>query len=119
LSDRFADSSAVYQGLVRGVGVDRVGQLNAMATDRLEPDLTVVLDLDSEHGVERARRRNATGDGAGNRLDDESSDFHHRVRDGFRALAEREPRRVRLVDADGGPDVVFARVVAVLPEALT
>ncbi|MGD9252998.1 MAG: dTMP kinase [Holophagae bacterium] len=119
LSDRFADSSVVYQGIVRGVGVDRVERLNAIATEGIEPDLTLILDLDSERGVERARRRNATGNSATNRLDDEPSDFHHQVRDGFRALAEREPQRVRLVDARGGPEEVFARVVAVLPEALT
>jgi dTMP kinase len=119
LSDRFADSSVVYQGIVRGVGVDRVERLNAIATEGIEPDLTLILDLDSERGVERARRRNATGNSATNRLDDEPSDFHHQVRDGFRALAEREPQRVRLVDASGGPEEVFARVVAVLPEALT
>jgi dTMP kinase len=118
LSDRFADSSVVYQGMVRGVGVDRVERLNAIATEGVEPDLTVVLDLDPEHGVERARRRNAAVDGARDRLDDEPAGFHHQVRDGFRDLAEREPRRVRLVDAGGGPDEVFARVVAVLPEAL-
>jgi dTMP kinase len=118
LSDRFADSSTIYQGMVRGVGVERVERLNAIATDHLEPDLTVVLDLDPDRGVARARQRNASGEGGGNRLDDEPSDFHHQVRDGFRALADREPLRVRLVDADGGPDEVFARIVAVLPEAL-
>ena len=59
LSDRYADSSTVYQGIVRGLGPDVVIRLNRLATGGLDPDLTVVLDLDPEVGVVRARSRNA------------------------------------------------------------
>ncbi len=71
LSDRYADSSTVYQGMVRGIGVERVEALNRIATEGLEPDLTLVLDLDHESGLNRARSRNAAGDGSESRLDDE------------------------------------------------
>jgi len=119
LCDRFADSSVVYQGLVRGVGVDRTIDLNRIATDGLEPDLTVVLDLDHESGLQRARARNADGDGAESRLDDEPNAFHQRVREGFLELAEASPNRFRVVAADGEPDEVFARILRVIPEELS
>lgn len=118
LCDRYADSSTVYQGMVRGIGVDRVEELNALATGDLDPDLTLVLDLDPEAGVTRARSRNATGDGSESRLDDEPAEFHRRVREGFLHLAELHPDRVRVVDAGGDPDSVFPRLLAALPEAL-
>jgi dTMP kinase len=118
LCDRFADSSTVYQGMVRGVGVDRAVELNRTATGGLDPDLTIVLDLDPEAGVRRARTRNATGDGTESRLDDEPIVFHQQVREGFLELARRDPDRVRVVSADGEPGEVFARVVAELPEEL-
>ena len=118
LSDRFADSSVVYQGMVRGVGLERCFELNTMATGGIEPDLTVVLDLDHNAGVDRARSRNADGDGRESRLDDEPENFHRKVREGFLELAERLPDRLRVVPADGAPEEVFARVREVLPEGL-
>jgi dTMP kinase len=118
LSDRFADSSTVYQGMVRGVGVERVVELNRIATGGLDPDVTVVLDFDHESGLQRARSRNAEGDGSESRLDDEPSAFHRRVREGFLQLAENEPERVRVVSAEGPHEEVFARVLAALPEDL-
>lgn len=118
LCDRYADSSIVYQGMVRGVGEARTAELNRIATGGLQPDLTIVLDLDHESGVERARSRNAEGDGSECRLDDEPAAFHRRVREGFLSLAEREPARIRVVSADGGPEEVFERILAALPEGL-
>jgi len=118
LCDRYADSSTVYQGMVRGIGVERVEELNDLATGGLDPDLTLVLDLDPEAGVTRARSRNAAGDGSESRLDDEPAEFHRSVREGFLRLAVRYPHRVRVIDATGGPDSVFDRLLAVLPEEL-
>lgn len=117
--DRYADSSTVYQGMVRGVGIAEVERLNRIATGGLEPDRTVVLDLDPGEGVERARRRNATGDGASTRLDDEPDAFHDAVRAGFLRLAEAHPRRVVVVDARGPADEVFRRVRTALDGVLT
>ncbi len=116
LCDRYADSSTVYQGMVRGIGVERVEELNDLATGGRDPDLTLILDLDPEAGVTRARSRNATGDGSESRLDDEPAEFHRRVRDGFLHLAVLHPDRIRVVDASGDPDTVFPRLLAELPE---
>ena len=118
LSDRFADSSTVYQGMVRGLGVEPVVELNRLATDGLEPDLTFVLDLDPDAGVARARVRNSSGDGSESRLDDEPAAFHRRVREGFLRLAELAPHRVRVVDADGDAAAVFERILDELPTGL-
>jgi dTMP kinase len=115
ISDRFADSSTVYQGMVRGLGVEQVERLNALATGGLEPERTVVLDLEPEAGVGRALRRNAD-DGGASRLDDEPLDFHRGVREGFLELARRHPERIRLVAAAGTADDVFTRVVATLED---
>jgi len=118
LCDRYADSSTVYQGLVRSLGEELVIQLNRLATGDLDPDLTIILDLDPEAGVTRARSRNATGDGSESRLDDEPAEFHRRVREGFLHLAELHPDRVRVVNASGDPDEVFARLLTELPEEM-
>jgi dTMP kinase len=118
ISDRYADSSTVYQGMVRGLGEELVIQLNRLATSDLEPELTVVFDLDPEAGVSRARSRNAEGDGSESRLDDEPDEFHRQVRAGFLRLAELHPDRVRVIDASGDPAAVFSRLTGVLPEEL-
>jgi len=118
LCDRFADSSWVYQGVVRGVGEAVVDELNQLATGGLEPDLTVVFDLDPETGLDRARDRNSTAGGHESRLDEEPLAFHRRVREAYRQLADRYPDRVRLIDASGDPDDVFRRLLGVLPQEL-
>ena len=118
LCDRYADSSTVYQGMVRDIGVGRVEELNDLATGGLDPDITLIFDLDPDDGVSRARSRNALGDGSESRLDDEPAEFHRRVREGFLRLSVLYPHRVRVVDATGEPSVVFDRVLTVLPEGL-
>jgi dTMP kinase len=108
--DRYADSSTVYQGMVRGLGVAEVERLNRLATGGLEPDRTVVLDLDPGEGLRRARRRNAEDEQLSTRLDDEPDPFHVAVREGFLRLAGSHPDRVVVVDARGTADEVFHRV---------
>jgi len=118
LSDRFADSSWVYQGVVRGLGEEAVERLNRLATGGLEPDLTLLLDMEPQAALGRALDRNAASASRESRLDDQPPEFHQRVRLGFHRLAERFPDRVRLLDADAAPDEVFRRVLAALPAEL-
>jgi dTMP kinase len=103
---------------VRRLGWDEVAGLNTLATGGLDPDLTLVLDMDPEAALVRAHERNSKGSARESRLDDEPAEFHRRIREGFLKLAEREPDRVRVIDANGPPEKVFARVHPVLPEAL-
>lgn len=118
LCDRFADSSWVYQGVVRGLGEEAVEKLNHLATGGLEPDRTVVLDMEPRASLGRALDRNSATASRESRLDDEPPEFHEGVRRGFHRLAERFPSRVRVVDAGASEDEVFRRVLATLPSEL-
>jgi len=117
LSDRFADSTTVYQGMVRDIGIDVAERLNALATGDLAPDLTVLLDMDPKTALARALERNL-GSANSCRFDNESETFHRLVRDGFLRVARMHPGRVRVTDAGGEPDEVHRRIVAILPEEL-
>jgi len=116
--DRFADSSLVYQGLVRGVGWDEVVGLNELATGGLEPDRTLVFDMEPGSAVGRARSRNLGTMLRESRFDDEPEPFHDAVREGYWDLARRCPDRVVVIDASGDPDTVFQRLREALPEDL-
>jgi dTMP kinase len=119
LSDRYADSSLVYQGVARGVPDAVVRWLNDLATGGLQPSRTVVLDLDPKVGLARVRQRaDEHGSTEASRIDAESLDFHRRVREGFLALAAKEPDRVVVVDAAAAVNEVVAAVVDVVGEVL-
>lgn len=114
LCDRYTDATLAYQGFGRLLDLDRLRTLNAWATDKLVPDLTLVFDLAEEEGLVRARSRNAAESPDEGRFEAEDLRFHRRVREGYLVLAATEPGRFAVVDASGSPDEVFARVVAVL-----
>ena len=99
ITDRYVDSSLAYQGAGRALAVDDIRRLSRWATGGLRPDLTVLLDIDPEFGLERAR---AAGHGH-DRVERESLEFHQRVREGFRALADAAPDQYLVVDAGGHP----------------
>lgn len=94
ISDRFVDSSAVYQGMARGLGVENVYRINAFAIQGIMPDLTIHLDLPAATGLSRAKGRDAL-----DRMELESIEFHERVAQGYRDLAALAPDRIRTVDA--------------------
>ncbi len=96
--DRFADSSIAYQGYGRELGEELVSRLNVVATGGLRPDLTLLLDVPIEAGLERARDANEAGKAA-DAIGEESLAFHKRVREGFLAVARQEPKRVVVIDA--------------------
>lgn len=99
--DRFTDSSVAYQGHARGLGADTVERLNEVATGGLRPDLTLLLDVPPEIGLCRARSLEDDGAKAADAIGAESLDFHEKVRQGFAAIAAREPGRVAVIDASG------------------
>ncbi len=108
LCDRFADATLAYQGFGRGLPRAALDAANRLATGGLVPDLTLLLDVDVEHGL--ARRRGSGGEW--NRFDADDVAFHRRVRDGYHALARAEPDRWRVVDAGGPVDAVAEAVWA-------
>jgi dTMP kinase len=101
LCDRFTDSTLAYQGYGRGLDKDLINRLNEIATGGLKPDLTLLLDLPVEVGLARAARARQA-----DRLENEQIAFHHRLREGYLALAQAEPRRFAVVDASEAPETV-------------
>ncbi len=100
--DRFTDSSLAYQGYGRGLSLDHIRACNHIATGGLVPDLTLVLDAPPEVGLARAAARPTRAASQGDPRDAigrEPLDFHRRVRDGFLALGQREPKRIAVLDA--------------------
>lgn len=111
LCDRYVDSTIAYQGYGRGLAIAELKSLCEAASGGLVPDLTLLLDLEPEQGLERAGRRNqeqGTVISEG-RFDAESLDFHRRIREGYLALARQNPARFTIIDASGGADQVFAQ----------
>jgi dTMP kinase len=108
ISDRYLDSSIAYQGYARGLDIEVITQTSLWATGGLLPDLTLLLDLDPEVGLRRARGRSGRVD----RLEAEALDFHTRVREGFLTLAAADPVRYAIIDATGAPDQVADGVLA-------
>lgn len=102
LCDRYADSTLAYQGYGHGNDLDLLCKVLFFATGGLVPDLTLLLDVDSEIGL----RRRKTGGGEWNRLDAYQLELHQRVRAGYLEMAKAEPQRWVLIDASQPPDVV-------------
>jgi dTMP kinase len=99
LSDRYADSTTAYQGYGRGLDLDLLTQITEFATGGLTPHLIIYLDCPVEEGLDRKRRASALEAGEWNRLDQETVEFHRRVRQGYLTLAADEPDRWLLLDA--------------------
>ena len=114
IQDRYLDSSVAYQGAGRVLDAAEVRDLSLWATEGALPDLTVLLDLDPRE----ARKRLDADDKPFDRLEAEQEDFHARVREAFRALADAEPERFLVLDAAQAPeaiaDAVRARVTALM-----
>lgn len=115
LCDRFLDSSLAYQGGASGVGVDAVRRLHEIGSGGLLPDRTLLLQLPGEVATERARQRDAEG---ADRIGGRGVDFHQGVAASFAALAEAEPRRFRIVDADAEPEEVTRRLIGAIEDLL-
>src|SRR3954466_1251768 len=104
--DRFSDSSVAYQGVARGLGVDRVEEICDLATGGVWPDLTILLRMDPEVAASRIGRRKA------DRFEEEGIALQRLVAAGYDDVARRHPERVRVVEADGEHDAVHAAVIA-------
>ena len=116
LCDRYHDATLAYQGHARGLGFPMVDQLAKILALRI-PDLTLVLDLEVEIGLKRARARNQKENSeTWGRFEAEDLNFHRRVREGYQLLAKREPDRVLPVDASGTPEEVFKKLLRLLEE---
>jgi dTMP kinase len=113
--DRFFDSTRVYQGALGGLDDKLLRALERVTVGNLEPDLTFILDVPAELGLERAAKR---GDGSGDRFESEPPAFHAELREAFRLLALREPGRCVIIDATGPEAVVAERIWKAVNERL-
>ena len=119
VADRYADSTVAYQGYGRGIDIGTIKSINALATNALMPDLTFLLDCPPGIGISRVRGlqlqmpldavKNAdtlSRDAEGMKFEEESEEFHERIRQGFHALADQEPERWRVIDATRSIDAI-------------
>lgn len=111
MSDRFVDSSLVYQGAGRKIGMEAVASINQFATNGLTPDLTLYFEINPEIGLERIQnnRENEV-----NRLDKDQLDFYQRVHEGYLKLAQDNPQRIKVINANQSIDKVTKDVLAIL-----
>lgn len=118
LCDRYFDATLAYQGFARGLDLDFVRMLHQKPPLDRRPHRTILLDLDPEIGLERARRRNCElgREVAEGRFESETLAFHRRVREGYLALADAEPFRFRIVAAEGTADEIAARIADLLSD---
>ena len=122
LSDRFTDSTLVYQGVGRGLGKEVVLALDAVACRGLVPDLTLLIDIDLETSLGRAHSRNLELSGknafAETRMDDQAVEFHRRVHEAYAELAADNPRRFAVIDGRRDIQAVFADVWSAVAERI-
>jgi len=104
ICDRFYDSTTAYQGYGRGIDLDFIRQLNTLATDSMQPDLTYVLDISLQERSRRIARKDL------DRLEREAEEFQERVRQGFYSIADQEPERVKIIDGAQAPQKIALQI---------
>jgi len=113
ITDRFSDSTIAYQGYARGIDLQLIDSLDMIATKKLRPDITILLDIDVKTGLARNKVLNKS-----DRLELEGISFHEKVRMGFAQIAAREPERVKVLDCAEGLDGVHRKVVKIILQFL-
>jgi len=116
ISDRFTDSTLAYQGCARGLGLEKVLQMHELTLGSLFPDVTILLDVDVQTGVERAldRNRERNFDRPETRIDQYSIEFHKKVASGYADIAARYEQRFKIVEGRGSPAEVSNRIWSIV-----
>jgi dTMP kinase len=115
ICDRFIDSSLVYQGIARGIGIDEIYKMNLFATENILPKRTIFFDIKPEDGLKRVYSNEGREI---NRLDLENIDFHQKVYNGYLSLVNIYPNRIVKIDASQDIDNVFQQVIEKIREVL-
>lgn len=110
VSDRYLDSSLAYQGIGRGLGLEKIEEISLWATGNLRPDLTILLDGDPEVLVARRTERPDRMEAAG-------AEFHQAVRQAFLQIAERDQQRIKVIDATAGVQEIHQQVLSLVSTA--
>ena len=114
ITDRFFDSTSVYQGLVGGVAPEIITALNTLCLDHISPDITILLDIDPELGLKRSNRV----ENAETRFEDMGLEFHQRVRKAYLELAQSNPDRFIVIDASRNEKAIHDDIIAQLEPIL-
>jgi dTMP kinase len=110
--DRYVDSTVAYQGVARGLGIELVEQLNSLVVGDCVPDLTLLLRIDPDATEDRGQARLAAGERDGDdRFEAEGLGFQRRVAAAYDELAARHPERIEVIDGEGDPAGVHARIM--------
>lgn len=117
ISDRYADATFAYQGAGRGFDEKTVNQIIKFATDGLKPDLTLFFDIPIEKAILRTNSR-SDNETVKNRMDLETAEFYSRVRDAYLKIAENDPKRFRVIDANGSIEDIHKKVLEIVTEFL-
>lgn len=115
LSDRFLDSSTVYQGIARNLAADPVAQINRFAIGNIMPHLTIVIDVPTEVSLARLKQRTTD---LPDRMERENIDFYKKVREGYLVLAKGMPERIVVVDGTKSADVIEKKIWSAVRERL-
>jgi dTMP kinase len=118
LCDRFTDSTIAYQGAGRGLPMETVLAVERIACGGLTPHLTLYLDIDVGTALERAHARNREDDAPATRIEEQTPEFHARVRDAYLDLAATQTERIRLVDGSSTREEVAERIWDLVSRAL-
>ncbi len=113
ICDRYTDSTVAYQGYGRSLDLNLISQLNAMSTQGLTPELTILFDLESEKGLGRLHP------GGHDRMEREAIEFHHRVRQGYLELVKKEPQRWQVIDASKALSAVQEELKQIISTAFS
>ncbi|WP_338207014.1 dTMP kinase [Lactobacillus juensis] len=114
-SDRFVDSSLAYQGAGRELGIAAIKQINDFATSKIEPDLTIFLDVKPQVGLDRIAKERA---GQEDRLEQEKLNFHQKVYQGYQEVIKAHPERIKVVDANKPFNLVVEDCVKIIANRL-
>ena len=123
ISDRFSDSTLAYQGYGHGYDLQKIRDLDALILDGFKPDVTFILDIEPQKGIERSTRRLANEALNLNRMEDrfEQLDisFHEKLRAGFLEIAAQEPQRCHVIDASQDLDKVTEDIQKIIDKVIT
>ena len=114
ICDRFVESSAVYQGIARGMGIDLVYEVNQYAIGDTLPDLTIMIDIDAETGISRKKKQAEL-----DRMEREAIDFHEKVVSGYREIADKYPERILRIDGNRSIDNIHAQITAAVDKIIS
>jgi dTMP kinase len=114
ICDRFYDASMAYQGFGRGIPLDFIEKVTDLVCNNYRPELTILLDIDPEIGLSRARARNSKKAEDEGRFEMEHLEFYSRIRSGYLELARREPHRIRVIEANRSVEEVHREILKAL-----